>query len=93
MRKLLDIPDSEVDRLKDEAKKNGLSFKKYLEHKILETKSDTVYDCPQCGESFENSNACRIHIKDHKKIRVGGGSYQNQPKSGHAPNCPCYSCN
>lgn len=37
MRKNIDIPDDQVERLKLEAVKNGLSFKKYLEHKILET--------------------------------------------------------
>lgn len=35
MRKLIDIPDDQVERLKAEAKENGRSFKKHLERKIL----------------------------------------------------------
>jgi len=38
MKKLIDIPDEEIERLKLEAVKSGLSFKKYLEHKLLDSK-------------------------------------------------------
>ena len=37
MKKLIDIPDDQIPRLKDEAKKLGRSLKRHMEMKILET--------------------------------------------------------
>lgn len=89
---LIDIPNQEVERLRIEAIKNGISFKKYLECKILGKLSSVNYNNKLhrgTKEIVKKDPVSRIITKKPKKRTC---KHKKQQSNGHAQSCTCLMC-